>query len=111
MVADRGIGLLASLQSCPEHADLQDHGKALEAALTDGTSRYGSKSGHGHGFRDMFLGLINLQGSLRFRSGDHALLMDGSSPTLATAQLAQKPMIDGFFASIRCATDIANPGR
>jgi hypothetical protein len=43
-----------------------------------------------------------LQGSLRFRSGDHALLIDGTSPDLATAQLAQKPLIDGFLASIRC---------
>lgn len=101
-VADRGIGLLASLRSCPEYEGIEDHGLALETALKDGTSRFGSNSGHGHGFRDMFLGLMNLQGSLRFRSGDHALLMDGSSPTLATAQLAQKPMFDGFFASVRC---------
>jgi hypothetical protein len=102
VAADRGMGLLASLQRCSEFKATRDHGKALEAALTDGTSRHGSASRHGHGFRPVFLGLMNLQGSLRFRSGDHALLMDGTSPTLATAQLAQKPFIDGFFASIRC---------
>jgi hypothetical protein len=102
VVADRGIGVLASLRSCPDYEGLQDHGRALNAALTDGTSRHGSNSGHGHGFRDMFIGLMNLQASLRFRSGDHALIMDGTSPTLATAQLAQKPMINGFFASVRC---------
>jgi hypothetical protein len=72
----------------------------MEAALTEGTSRFGSESGHGYGFRPLFVGLANLKGSLRFRSGDHALLMDGTSPSLTTAQLAQKPPIDGFFASI-----------
>lgn len=50
----------------------------------------------------MFLGLLDLYGSLRFRSGDYAILMDGTSPDLTTAQLAQKPPMDGFFASIRC---------
>lgn len=83
VVADRGIGRLASLRSCPEYAELQDHGKALETALADGASRHGSQSGHGHGFREMFTGLMNLQAAPRFRSGDQALLMDGTNPALA----------------------------
>jgi len=102
VTGDRGIGILASLRSCTAHAGLPDHGKALGAALTDGISRHGPDSCHGHGFRPMFVGLLNLIGSLRFRSGDHALTMDGTSPNLATAQIAQKPAIDGFFASVRC---------
>ena len=67
-----------------------------------GTSRFGSGSRRGHGFRPIFVGLANLRGSLRFRTGDHALVIDGTSPSLATAQLAQKPFIDSFFASVRC---------
>src|SRR5665213_692908 len=102
VAADRGMGILKSLQRCSTHAGLPDHGKALEAALTDGTSRFGPHSDRGHGFRPIFLGLVNLSGTLRFRSGDHALIMDGTSPNLTTAQLAQKPLIDGFFASVRC---------
>jgi hypothetical protein len=102
VAADRGIGMLSSLKKCTMYAALPDHGKALEAAISDGTSRFGNNSGRGHGFRPIFLGLVNLQGSLRFRSGDHALLMDGTSPNLTTAQLAQKPPMDGFFASVRC---------
>ena len=102
VAADRGIGVLGSLQHSPAYAAVSDHGKALQAALTDGTSRFGAGSSHGHGFRPIFLGLTNLRGLLRFRSGDHALTIDGTSPSLATAQLAQKPKIDGFFASIRC---------
>jgi anti-sigma regulatory factor (Ser/Thr protein kinase) len=102
VVADRGIGILTSLRRCPLYTAVSDHGKALESALTDGISRFGSESGRGHGFRPIFLGLANLRGSLRFRSGDHALLIDGTSPSLMTARLAQKPLLDGFFASISC---------
>jgi hypothetical protein len=102
VAADRGIGILASLRKCSIYAEVSDHGKALESALTDGISRYGSDNSRGHGFRPIFLGLVDLRGSLRFRSGDHALLIDGASPNLTHAQLAQKPPIDGFFASIRC---------
>lgn len=102
VAADRGIGVLASLQKCSKFIRIADHGKALESALTDGTSRFGSDVGRGHGFRPIFIGLANLHGALRFRSGDHALLMDGTSPNLTIAQIAQKPSIDGFLASVRC---------
>lgn len=103
VASDRGIGILDSLKRCPDYMRLRDSGKALEAALTDGTSRFGADSRHGHGFRPIFIGLMNLHGELRFRSGDHALIMDGTTPTLSTAQLQQKPYIDGFFASVQCS--------
>jgi hypothetical protein len=103
VATDRGIGVLASLRKCTKFRPLDDHGKALSAALADGISRFDER-GRGNGFRPIFIGLMNLRGSLRFRSGDHALLMDGASPKLATAQLAQKPTIDGFFASVCCRT-------
>ena len=73
VVADRGIGVLRSLRRCATYAALPDEGKALEAALTDGVSRHGPDSNHGHGFRPIFTGLMNLHGELRFRSGDHAV--------------------------------------
>jgi len=102
VVADRGIGVLRSLRPCEAYAALPDEGKALEAALTDGVSRHGPNSNHGHGFRPIFTGLVNLHGELRFRSGDYAITMDGTSPELATARITQKAPIDGFFASVRC---------
>jgi hypothetical protein len=102
VAADRGMGILDSLRSCPAFSAMTDHGKALEAALTDGTSRFGVNAGRGHGFRPVFLSLMNMYGTLRFRSGDHALIMDGTTPDISTAQLAQKPRIDGFFASVMC---------
>ena len=103
--ADRGIGVLESLRSCGAYAALSDHGKALRLTLTDGISRHGPDAGRGHGFRPLFVGLANLNGALRFRSGDHALLIDGRNPSLMTARPAQKPRILGFFVSVVCEPD------
>lgn len=101
-VADRGIGVLESLCTSKDHAILSDHGTALELTLRDGVSRYGTDEGRGHGFRPLFIGLTNLRGALRFRSGDHALTIDGQSPSLMSAQTSQKVPLTGFFASVRC---------
>jgi anti-sigma regulatory factor (Ser/Thr protein kinase) len=101
VVADHGIGILESLRSSPRFGELNDHGRALEQALTDGTSRHNDPR-RGHGFRPIFQGLTNLHGYLRFRTGDSAIVMDGTTPNLATAQLFQKPRLIGFFGSVRC---------
>ena len=106
VVADHGIGILNSLRRCVTYAELSDDGRALLAALREGVSRYGPNSQRGYGFRPMFIGLVNLRGELRFRSGDHAVTMDGIGPEVTTAKTAQKAPIDGFFASVRCH---ANP--
>lgn len=102
VAGDCGIGSLNSLKKSATFSDLSDHGLALETALAEGASRFGFDSQRGYGFRPMFLGLVNLNGSLRFRSGDYSLTMDGTSPSLTTKQLAQKPMMKGFFASVQC---------
>ena len=105
VVSDRGVGVLNSLRTCTEHAGLHDEGTALQAALRDGVSRYGSNVRRGHGFRPIFIGLVNLYGELRFRSGDHAVTMDGTGPGIATSRISQKVRIEGFFASIRCSAE------
>jgi hypothetical protein len=102
VVSDRGIGVLKSLKSCPEHTLLNDHGDALQVALTDGGTRYGSGTKHGFGFRPIFVGLTNLNGFLRFRSGDHALTIEGRDPKQMPWRKARKPRISGLFASISC---------
>jgi hypothetical protein len=104
VVADSGIGVLQSLRTSPEFQSLRDSGEALQAALTDGTSRFGRLSGHGGGFRDLFRGLLNLSSALRFRSGDHALSINGISPGLASARVSQKVPLPGFIVSITCNT-------
>jgi hypothetical protein len=109
VAADRGIGVLNSLRGCSSYSSLSDHGRALEVAIQDGASRFGRDSGRGYGFRPLFLGLLNLYGSLRFRSGDHALLMNGNSPSQLTARLAQKPLIAGLFISVQ--SELSRKGR
>ena len=106
VVSDQGIGVLASLRSCSDYSNLSNSGDALRAALTQGVSRYGADSGRGMGFRPIFTGLMNLYGELRFRSGEHALTMDGIHPEIATSRISQKAPLNGFFASVRCH---ANP--
>ena len=104
VVADSGIGVLQSLRTSSEFKSLRDSGEALQTALTDGTSRFGRLSGHGGGFRDLFRGLLNLSSTLRFRSGDHALSINGISPGLASARVSQKVQLPGFIVSITCNT-------
>jgi hypothetical protein len=102
-VADSGIGLLNSLKKSSDYAQLADSGSAIKIALADGHSRLRHLNpGRGYGFHDLFVGLANLNGELRFRSGDHALVINGASPSLMTARLSQKVDIGGFLVSIVC---------
>ena len=103
-VLDRGVGILRSLQQSAEYARLTDHGDALQTALTDGCSRFGLNSNHGHGFRPLFIGLSNLNGALRFRTGDHALTIDGRDPISIPWTKIAKPNISGFLAFASCRT-------
>jgi hypothetical protein len=102
VVADAGIGVLQSLGKNPDYAALRDAGTALQLALSEGVSSFGRSSGRGFGFRQVFISLANLSGSLRFRSGDHCLVIAGTSPDLAAATLAQNIEYQGFLVSVVC---------
>ena len=103
VIADAGIGVLASLRQSPQFTTLTDHGDALRLALTDGVSRLSHEdAARGMGFHDLFLGLVSLRGTLRFASGDHALIVDGTSPSFAAHRLVQKEAGQGFVVSVTC---------
>lgn len=102
VVADSGIGVLASLRSHPDYGHLADHGEALRMALSSGETRYGRGSGHGAGFDTVFRNLASLHGFLRFRSGDHSLELNAGSPGLINAKLRQRHHFQGFAVSITC---------
>ena len=104
-VTDRGQGVLASLKSWPDYADLANHGDALRLAVSEGGTRYGPGSLHGYGFRPIFLGLAGYRGYLRWRSGDHALVIDARNPNASSGDLLQKPVVDGLTLSVRCGMD------
>lgn len=102
VVADFGVGVLASLKSNPAYAHLTDHGRAIELILSEGVSRYYTENGHGFGFRPLFVGLANIARGLRFRSGDHCreVIRTGDGPPSSrTYELARLP---GFFCSVIC---------
>jgi hypothetical protein len=102
VAADGGVGVLATLRDAPEFQNLSDHGRALHLALQENVSRHGRTPDHGNGFRDLFMGLTQLNADVRFRSGDHALTITGPSPELKRAQLAQKAHFQGLLASVSC---------
>jgi hypothetical protein len=101
VVADQGIGALQSLRTNERFATLTSDREALPRVLERGCSRY-SEPGRGHGFDDMFRGLANHNGHLRFRSGDAAVLIDGINPGQLKPKVKKKPHLQGFVASVAC---------
>lgn len=104
VVADAGIGVLASLRENAEFENLTDSGDALRVAVSDGASRLGRASGHGYGIGQLFRALAHDEAELRFRSGDHALRLWGDAPSLSGHyNVSQKAWIDGLIITVRCA--------
>ncbi len=103
VVADAGVGVLASLRENPDYSGLLDAGMALRVAVEDGQSRFGRASGAGFGMGQMFRALANHDGELRFRSDDHALAVRGHSPSLqGSVELSHKARLGGLTISVRC---------
>jgi hypothetical protein len=108
VVADSGVGVLASLTENLDYAHLQDAGAALKLAVEDGNSRFGRASGNGFGMGQMFRALANHDGELRFRSDDHSLEVRGHSPSLhGHIELGHKARLAGMTISVHCRA----PGR
>lgn len=103
VVSDRGVGVLGSLRTHPDYADLRDAGDALRHALANGESRFGRDSGCGVGIGQIFRALANQDGDLRFRSDDHVLDIRGDSPTLqGQLEVRHKATLPGFTVSVLC---------
>jgi len=107
VVSDGGIGVLTSLASGPDYPGLADQAEALRLMLTDGVSRHGMAAKRGRGFRMLFTGLADLGSDLRFRSGNQALTINGTNPSVLPWKTAEKPPITGFVAAVCCSA----PGR
>lgn len=102
VVSDSGIGVLGALRTCSTTAGVRDDADALLAAVTRGwSSRPGGKGGHG--INDLFRALAELNGEVRFRSGNQALTLRGralgrSSPY----ELCQRASLPGLTVSVLC---------
>ena len=101
VVADSGVGALATLRTNPNLKDLATDREALPMVLQDGCSRFLDPV-RGNGFKDLFRGLANHEGSLRFRSGEAAVLIDGQSPSPLRPKVKPKANLKGFMASVSC---------
>lgn len=103
VVSDRGVGVLSSLRTHPDHLDLDNAGSALRRALANGESRFGRDSGSGLGIGQIFRALANQDGDLRFRSDDHVLEIRGDSPTMqGQLEIRHKAVLPGFTVSVLC---------
>lgn len=99
VIADSGIGVLESLRKNPYYSYLDDARTALETAVQEGESRRGHNVGHGLGFRDLLNNIANRNSYLRFRSGNYALVIDGTQiPPIWETKPCQS--LDGLLISI-----------
>ncbi len=108
VVADAGIGMLASLRKAPEFEALRDDLEALPLAITPGISRRGRQSGSGYGYRAVFAPLKALSGLVRLRSGRAVLQISGLGPAPDQGRCSQRPPHQGLVVTVRIVT--ANGG-
>lgn len=99
-VVDVGVGVLASLQRCPDYAGLRHHGDALRAVLRDRASRFGRGRG-GNGFRQLFKSLADQRGELRFRTGEARVTMSGELTDALGTETFGEPL-PGFQITVVC---------
>lgn len=102
-VADVGVGVLASLRESDEFRRLETHADAIRTAIQDGTTRYGKGQG-GFGFSKVFKALAAMWGTLRFRSGQGCVSMDGTDCDADRGQEIYAPNRPGFQVTICCRT-------
>jgi hypothetical protein len=109
-VADVGVGVMASLRKNPALSSLKLHNEAIRAALQDGvTSQRLNEGGGGFGFRQVFTSLADQWGSLRFRSGEGCITMDGIGPDANQGNVTHPPPLPGFQVTICCRTEAPRP--
>ncbi len=102
-VADVGIGVLASLTSHEAYRDVQTHKAAVRLALRRGVSRFGPGQG-GAGFYNVFKALAAMSGTLRFRSGEGCVTMDGTDCDDDKGEESYVVFRPGFQVTICCRT-------
>lgn len=102
VVTGAGMGVLESLKTNPDYANLKDSGSALELALEEGVSRHPYAPDRGRGFRPVFVGLANISQLVRFRSRDHSRELIRKADGTIPSSTKQKSTLQGFFCSVVC---------
>ncbi|QJX01059.1 hypothetical protein [Frigoriglobus tundricola] len=99
-VADLGRGVLGSLRTNPDYQTLQHPRDALRLALQEGVSRLGT--GNGFGFRNLFRALASQNGTLRFRTGNVCITMDGQNFEADLGEETFPELMTGFQVTMCC---------
>jgi anti-sigma regulatory factor (Ser/Thr protein kinase) len=102
-VSDVGVGVLASLTSHEAYRHVRSHIEALRLALRRGVSRFGPGRG-GYGFHSVFKALAAMSGTLRFRSGEGCITMDGTDLDADRGEESYVVFRPGFQVTICCRT-------
>ena len=105
-VADIGRGVLASLQTNPTWASLPGSGEALRESVCHYASRR-ADAPHGTGFSEVQKSLADLNGTLRFRSGNACLSLVGRQDA-RRATISSNPYLVGFQLAVTCSLAVDN---
>jgi anti-sigma regulatory factor (Ser/Thr protein kinase) len=100
-VADVGDGVLKSLTTHEAYRHVKTHKDAVRLALRRGVSRYGPGQG-GLGFYNVFKSLAAMSGTLRFRSGEGCVTMDGTEFEADKGEESYVLFRPGFQVTICC---------
>lgn len=99
VVADAGVGVYRSLKRHQDYENLKDSTAALKLALRTGETRFGRGSGHGTGFNQLIDYIAKRDSSLRFRSGDASLNIEGGLERISSTTRQGIPL-QGFLISV-----------
>lgn len=102
-VADVGDGVLKSLSSNEAYCHVRTHKEAIRLALRSGVTRFGPGQG-GLGFNSVFKALAAMSGTLRFRSGEGCVTMDGTHCDADKGIESYVTFRQGFQVTICCRT-------
>jgi hypothetical protein len=99
-VADLGRGVLGSLRTNPDYVVLEHPREALRLALHEGVSCLGV--GNGLGFHQLFKTLASQYGTLRFRTGNVCITMDGQDFESDLGEETYPQHLAGFQVTMCC---------
>ena len=106
-VADLGRGVLGSLRSNSKYAHLVHHREALRLALRDGVTCLDMPGGNG--FRQLFKALVSQFGTIRFRTGNVCLTMDGQDFDANLGHETFPEDVVGFQVTMCCRVSADTP--
>ena len=107
-IVDAGIGVLESLRTHSSYQHLDAHKDAIRTAIRRGESRFGPSTGSGSGFHQVFKSLVAMWGTLRFRSGEGCVAMDGRDFDSDRGEESYVVFRPGFQVTICCRTSDAD---